>query len=346
MTLRSTALARRVTTGNLVMRTMVALACLIAWPWADWLVQHAGPSPERAIANLHTGFNLLLAALFLPLVDRVAVACEKLVPAPEPAESDERPRYLDANALDEPAEALACAARETLRIGDVVQDMLSRSITVFRGNDEKLAREIGNLDDQVDRLHEAVKLYLMQVSREALDPEESRRYVEVLTMNTNLEHIGDIVDRNLMEIAIKKIRAQARFSEEGMKDITAFHARVVDNLKLALNVFMSGDRALARRLLQEKSAAREAEQHAAEKHLERLRAGRPETIDSSSIHLDVIRDLKRINSHITSVAYAILESYDPPPDTGRWAEDGAQRESAERVVDAPADRDETGPGNP
>jgi phosphate:Na+ symporter len=141
-----------------------------------------------------------------------------------------------------------------------------------------------------------------------MSDEDSRRYVEILSFTTNLEHIGDIVDKNLMELAAKKIRHGYAFSPEGIDDIRHFHRQMMDSLKLAFNVFATRDLTLARRLVAEKAAVRGAESNAADAHYARLRAGRPESIETSSIHLDVIRDLKRIHGHIVSVAYPILEA--------------------------------------
>jgi phosphate:Na+ symporter len=138
--------------------------------------------------------------------------------------------------------------------------------------------------------------------------DDSRRYVEILTFTTNLEHIGDIIDKNLMELAAKKIKKRYAFSPEGAAELRVFHGHVVDHMRLALNVFATRDVALARRLLQEKTKVRTAEFEATDRHFSRLKQGRAQSIETSSIHLDIIRDLKRINSHLTSVAYPILES--------------------------------------
>jgi phosphate:Na+ symporter len=86
------------------------------------------------------------------------------------------------------------------------------------------------------------------------------------------------------------------------------HTRLLENLRLALNVFMSGDVKLARQLLEQKVAFRDLERAAAEAHLARLRVGTPESLETTSLHLDILRDLKRINSHLTSVAYPILDA--------------------------------------
>ena len=300
--------ARRVPLANLITRGIVGVALLPflgpvlqAMTWLD-------PSAARLAVNFHTAFNVTTAILFLPLIDVVAWLCRRLLPDRPVTDDPGKPRHLDANVLDSPAEALGCALRETLNLGDKVADMLRQSIEVFAGNDSKAVKAIEAADDSVDRLYEAIKLYLVQTSRNELGEEDGRRYVEILTFTTNLEHVGDIIDKNLMELAAKKIRNRYAFSAEGMAELRAIHAQVLDNLRLALNVFTTRDITLARRLVAEKTAMREAEARANDSHYARLREGRPESIETSSIHMDVIRDLKRINGHLTTVAYPILEA--------------------------------------
>ena len=300
--------ARRVPLGNFVARTVVGL---VAIPLIGFIAGHLsalGSDPGRVVLNFHTAFNLAVALIFLPLLDPLAKVMTRLLPAPPQPLDSKLPRHLDATILDSPTEALGSAMRETLHVGDIVLDMLRRSLIAIEGSDTKIVKEIERSDDDVDALHEAIKLYLIQVSKTEMGETESRRYVEILTFTTNLEHIGDIIDKNLMELAAKKIKKRLQFSSEGQAEIKRFHAQVMDNMRLALNVFATRDISLARRLLREKTSMRAHEFEAAERHFGRLRDGRAESIETSSIHLDVIRDLKRVNSHLTSVAYAILDA--------------------------------------
>lgn len=307
--------ARRVPLANLMTRAIVGVALLPFLGQAgDWLML-VDASTTRLPVNFHTAFNVLAALVFLPLVDVVAWACRRLLPDKPVPDDPGKPRHLDPNVLDSPAEALGCALRETLNLGDRVSDMLRQTIDVLERNDAKAVKVIEAADNAVDQLYEAIKLYLVQVSRNELGEEDGRRYVEILTFTTNLEHIGDIIDKNLMELAAKKIRNRYAFSAEGMAELRAFHARVLENLRLALNVFTTRDITLARRLVGEKASLREAESRAADSHFARLREGRPESIETSSIHMDVIRDLKRINGHLASVAYPILEAAGELADT-------------------------------
>jgi phosphate:Na+ symporter len=299
--------ARRVPLGNLLMRGAAVILILPAlYPIAGWS-DTLGIDSGRLIIDFHLAFNVAAAVLSLLLTDTFAKLCERFVPEPLKHENLSTPRHLDPNVLGNSSEALACAMRETLNMGDRVSDMLRQALTVFETSDVRLMREVEKSDNAVDRLHEAIKLYLIDVSRSGLSEEESRRFQEILSFTTNLEHIGDIVDKNLMELAAKKIKNNYVFSSEGLEEIKKFHALVMDDLRLALNVFATRDVTLARKLIAEKALVRAAERETSDLHYARLRDGRPESIASSAIHLDIIRDLKRINSHLTSVGYPILE---------------------------------------
>jgi phosphate:Na+ symporter len=299
--------ARRVAVGNCVFKL---IGCLAVLPLIHLVVpplRELDADPARVVVNFHTGFNLALAATFILLTVPMARLLARLLPD-RPVELDpSRPRHLDRSTLDTPSLALAHAAREALRMGDLIETMLRDAFEVLRRGDPLKLRAVAAMDDRVDKLHEAIKLFVTDVSREPLSAHESRRAAEILSFTTNLEHIGDIIDKSLLELAEKKIRRQLRFSDEGWSEIEALHHRVLDSLQMALGVFVSGDVGIARDLIDEKVAVREAERQAAENHLGRLRAGRRESIDSSALHLDVLRDLKRIHSHICGAAYPILD---------------------------------------
>jgi phosphate:Na+ symporter len=148
----------------------------------------------------------------------------------------------------------------------------------------------------------------------------------------NLEHIGDIIDQILCEVAAKKIKRKLQFSNDGAAEHQAFHKCVLDDLGLAFAVFRSGNVNDARKLISEKAALRAAELADAERHLERLREVRPETLETTSLHLDVLRDLKRIHSHICSVAYPVLEAAGEMP-TAEVTESNPLMQAARPVSD-------------
>ena len=299
--------SRRLPLGNLLNRLV---GCVAVLPFLNPIAQaltRIEPNPSRMAADFHTAFNVALALVFILPLDAIASLLTRLLPERVKPNEPSTPLYLDEAALATPSVALACAARETLHIGDIIENMLRQTITALMTDDRKLVAEICRADDAVDRLDEAVKLYVTKLTRESLSEQDGHRAMEIISFSINLEHVGDIIDKNLMELAAKKIKRKVVFSKEGAAELESFHQEVFDNLKLAFSVFMSGDVKIARQLITEKAMLRAAEFAAAESHLARLREGRPESIESSSLHLDVLRDLKRIHSHICSVAYPVLE---------------------------------------
>ncbi len=266
------------------------------------------PDLAKATAQFHMAFNIGLALVFIGLLDPLAWLLAKVFPSRKSAADPAAPRYLEEGALETPSLALADAARETLRMGDVVEVMLRQAMRALMTNDRALVREVSRMDNVVDKLDEAIKLYVTKLTRGSLDEREGHRAMEIISFTINLEHIGDIIDKNLSELAAKKIKRRLQFSSEGAEELAAFHKRILESLRMAMGVFMSGDLRDARKLIAEKAELRNAELAAAERHLDRLRQGRPETLETTSLHLDVLRDLKRIHSHICSVAYPVLEA--------------------------------------
>ena len=297
----------RVPAGNLLNRLIgIVLVTPFLHPIAEGF-QAFQPDMAKMTAEFHMAFNVALAVIFIGLLDPLAWVSRKLFPEQKASANPSAPRYLDENLLEAPSLALADAARETLHMGDVVEQMLQKVMIALMTDNRPLVAEVSRMDNIVDRLDEAIKLYVTKLTRDSLDEREGRRAMEVISFAINLEHIGDIIDKNLSEVAAKKIKRKLQFSPEGAAELAAFHKRVLDSLKIAFAVFMSGDVIEARKLIAEKAELRNAELAAAERHLERLREGRPETLETTSLHLDVLRDLKRIHSHICSVAYPVLD---------------------------------------
>jgi phosphate:Na+ symporter len=245
--------------------------------------------------------------VFLPFMPWAARAIQALVPESPQADNPFRTRYVDERSLDQPALALGQATREALRMADVVQGMLRDTIRVFRTHDPDLLEDVERRDDQVDFLDREIKLFVARLRRETMSPDLARKEIALISLIGNLENIGDIIDKNLMELARKKVHLNRRFSEEGLAEITDFHALISKNVESALAAFAANDRRLAQEVLDRRPLIRQRERELRESHLARLRAGRHDSLETSDIHLDVLTNLKRISSHVTAIAVSILE---------------------------------------
>ncbi|MEK7851632.1 MAG: Na/Pi cotransporter family protein [Deltaproteobacteria bacterium] len=269
------------------------------------VVAHSASDLPRQIANAHTFFNIAITAIFLPIAGTMAKLVQRLVPE-SGAEERFSTRYLDERVLSSPSLALGQATREALRMADIVQDMFRGSIEVFKSDDIKLAERLEERDDDVDLLDREIKLYLTRLSQESMEEGLSRRQIQVISFINDMENIGDIIDKNLMELAKKKISKGLSFSKDGLRDICDLHREVMENFDLAISAFTSGDEELARKLIRHKAGIGEMERELKQAHIQRLQMGLRESIDTSAIHLDVLSNLKRINSHICNIAYTML----------------------------------------
>jgi phosphate:Na+ symporter len=307
-TARSAIEVRQVPLGNFVFK---AIGVLVAAPFVGLWLREVRPYVHEAstlVVLFHLSFNVLVAILFIGFTQVVARWVTLWLPKPDKTMVAGRPHHLDPSALDTPSLAISCAAREALHQADVVETMLRGMLPVIRNNDLRLAEELRKLDDHVDELYSAIKYYLTKISREALGEEESRRWTDIISFTINMEQIGDIIERILIDIEDKKIRKGRSFSDAGMAEICELHARLIDNLRLGMSVFLNGTVRDAQKLLEEKARFRDLERAYASTHLNRLTDNTMQSIETSSLHLDLISDLKRINSHICSIAYPILDS--------------------------------------
>jgi phosphate:Na+ symporter len=307
-TAKSAVTVRQVTVGNLLFKLLgVAIAAPFVGLWLREVRPYVSDATQLVVLY-HLAFNVIFSLLFIGFTDWVAALTARLLPVPDESTATLRQQHLDPSALSTPTLAISNAAREALHQADVVETMLIGMLNVIRNNDLRLAQELRKLDDTVDQLYSAIKYYMTKISRAALGEEESRRWTDIISFTINMEQIGDTIERVIIDIEDKKIKPQRNFSEAGMSEIVELHERLVANLRLGMSVFLNGNVRDAQKLLEEKARFRDLERAYATTHLGRLSDQTALSIETSSLHIDLISELKRINSHICSIAYPILES--------------------------------------
>jgi phosphate:Na+ symporter len=264
------------------------------------------PGLTRQIANAHSLFNIGAALVFIPFVKPWARLFRFLVKEEEVGVETFKPVYLDQRVLDTPSLALGQATREVLRMADITYGVYSKSIDVFLKNDEALRERLVEEDDKIDTLDEAITPYLTMLSQKEMSDREAGRAVALLFIVKNLELIGDIVSKSLMDLALKKITVSPRFSQEALERIRQYHQEIEKTFQMAIDSLASMDRKLAREVVERKSEMNILERELHKEHLSILRGSKDEVTETSTVYLDVISDLKRINSYASGIAYAVL----------------------------------------
>ena len=308
-TAKSAVEERQVTIGNLLFKIMgVAIVAPFVGLWTQYAQPYL-PNAGQNVVMFHLAFNIFNSLCFIGLTQMVARWVTAMLPKPEEESTSKllRPRHLDPSALSTPSLAITCAVRESLHQADVVESMLIGMQKVAETDDAKLSREVRELEGTVDDLYSAIKYYMTKISRAELDEREGQRWTEIISFTINMEQIGDIIERVLLDLEDKKIKKGRQFSAAGKLEIHELTQHLLDNLRLAMSVFLNGNVREAQKLLEEKARFRDLELAYSATHLERLSQHTVSSIETSSLHIDMISDLKRINSLLCSVAYPILE---------------------------------------
>jgi len=301
---------RRVALGSLLYKLIGLLLMIpVLHPLVDWM-DTLKLSPQELVIGFHLLYNTLRCVLMLPTVTPMARLCNFLLPERESSNGQIRPRHLDPSALQTPSLALANAARETLRLGDIVESLLEAMLAALRGTQTALPQQVRAYTEDVDVLYSAIKLYLAQMDREDLSAQDNRRWAEIIEISINLKMASDLVERMLRKVQQQKTSQRREFSQVGLEELTGLQEQLLANLRLGLSVFLSADPESAQLLLREKRRFRAQERRLAHAHVSRLQRKVVQSIETSSLHLELIADMKRLNSLFCSSAYVVLGGSD------------------------------------
>lgn len=299
---------RRLPLGNLLNRVLGTIVMLAAFGLIIPALKDLGLPSGRLIADFHTAFNLVLAIAFFPFLTPYAGLLRRLLPAVPGATAPDRPIYLDPALAESPPLALAAAAREALRMADVLERMLTDTIVALKGSDRKRLAQVKALDTVLDRLNSAIKQYLTGLDPDRLADPDHRRVAQLLGFATHIEQAGDLVEQNIGGLATKRIKRGVAFSTEGEAEIGRLLERLTANLRTAAAVLMTDDPRAARELAAEKTVFRDLEAAATSGHYQRLRERRVASMETSALHLDLVRHIKEVNAHlVAAAAYPVLE---------------------------------------
>lgn len=286
--------------------TVAIGALLVLGPLTALLSRLALPV-GTLVALSHLGFNLILVALFIPLSRPLAGLVEKLIPE-QGSEEMAGSHYLNTDALAMPAVALGQAMREILHMTDLVTEMLNLSIHAFEERGTDAVSRIKALDDQLDDLNDAVKHYLAQLDEEHLSGEQKNRQLALFYIITDLEEMGDLLDKQWMRLARRKQRRQIAFSDQGWQELMGYYQEVTEAVQQAFAALAAQDPALAAEFFARKTQLGHMKRTLSMQHLRRLQSGVLPSVESSAIHLDLLNAMRALLSHASTIAHVVQEN--------------------------------------
>lgn len=300
--------ARVAPLANVLIRGALTLAALLGQFAVMLNPAVFSAQPGESVVLVHLSMNLAVLLIGLPFAGAIARLLEGALSTPgDQSPRTERLSALNGNDLSNPQQALSNATREVLTVCDKTEFMLNGIFELYEHWDQKKMERIQALDDEIDRIHNDIKFYLARISEAALDEERAALFQNILGATIKIEQAADIISESMLTRARKKNERNIAFSPEGWTEITAMHGEVVQNARLAFNLLLSRDVAQASHLVARKEAIRQLVKSSEESHLQRLRRGNSASFETSSLHIDTMRDLKEINSLFVSIAYPLLE---------------------------------------
>lgn len=258
--------------------------------------------PAREVAIGHLWFNLLSAAIFFPFIKPAAKFIEKLFPK-NPKE-DFTAEYLSMNNYQSTALAVSYAHREIMRTADIVLSMILDSLKLFDHADPSLIESIKDRDNKVDYLYRETKMFLLDHANKSATAVH-QNIMSMIMFLSDLERAADSIDINLITLAMKKNALKLEFSQEGWEEIKTMHANVVRVASMAINAY--NNKEMCENAIQLKRELAKLEIQMRESHITRLNRGLRESINTSSIHLDLLSEYKRIASLLVSHAYSTAQ---------------------------------------
>lgn len=300
---------RRLPLGNLLFRMLFGAAVFALFSFHLSFAWLPGETVAAKLVNLHVLFNAALLLIGLVFCGPMARLVRLLAPdvvEERGADLSTHVSALDRSLIGNPAQALAAAAREVLHMGNLIARLLEPVMGVIETPTPETVNALRRIDNDIHRAHSDIKLYVAAVNRGILSEEQSRRGIELTEAAIHLEYAGDVVAKSLLHIAEERLQGTAAFSQAGWRELMLLHVAVFSNVKLANNLLVSPEPIIAREMVRQKEHVRRLVEESSKCHLERLRQGIAASIQSSDMHLEIVRALKEVNSLVTTMAYPRL----------------------------------------
>ncbi len=279
-----------------------AVSVMIFYPitnyFIDILTQYAS-TPSRIIANAHFFFNITSAIIFIPFIKKGAELIEKMFP--KTASDEFGAEFLTLNTYQNSALAVSYSQREIMRMADIVIGMIKDSVVLFEQEDPGLVQSIKDRDNQVDFLYREIKMFLLDHANKS-STVVHQNIMNMIMFVSDLERAADSIDINIRTLAIKKHALKLAFSDEGWIEIQTMHSQVVKVASMGINAYDNPQ--MCELAIQLKRDLAKLEISFRENHISRLNRGLRESINTSSIHLDLLSEYRRIASLLCNHAYA------------------------------------------
>ncbi|WP_031516577.1 Na/Pi cotransporter family protein [Desulfofalx alkaliphila] len=306
--LGSTREAQRVATAHLLFKLVGVLIFLpFVSPFANLVTWITPNSPGFQVANVHTIFNVAIALMFLPFTAQFAKFLEYIIPEKDMTVKEFKPRYLDDTLISSPSIAIGLATKEIIRVSDNVTEMVRKCDQLFKEYNPEMVEELLNKEEKVDQLSENINKYLTKIMRQSISRDDFNRCMGLVHIVKDYEHIGDVIEKNIVYLAESKYANNADFTPEGHREITVMLQRIIELMTVVNTAFVSNSCYMAEKAKMMQDDIIDLEFRLRMSHFARMQKGGKEVENTSSIFLDIINSYLRIGEHLSNIAMALTD---------------------------------------
>ena len=309
LTLKSDINIRKVVLANLLLRGGGALVALALIHEFDIINHIFGATSQLKVLNFHLVLNAAVLLAGVILLTPASGFAAILLPEKQDADELSMRSVLDLSVQNEPARAFACVRRELVDMGNRIENMLRDAMDLFENYDENIAERLRAEERNIAKNAFDLRVYLSGIRSDDPSEDTGTRAFDFAGIATNLESGADAIGRKIVTLAKRMHHDRTHFSEDGRHELMDFYDKVLRNIQQGILVLMSEDVETARELVAQKEMIRELNQKLERKHLTRLRQGLTETIETSAIHIDLLRSLKVLNTGFAMIAYPLLREH-------------------------------------
>ncbi|MEO0144664.1 MAG: Na/Pi cotransporter family protein [candidate division WOR-3 bacterium] len=299
--LKSGVSGRRIAFANFFYKFITFLIILIFLNEFINLVEKTDSLLTRQIANAHTLFNIIGALLFLPFLDIAQIIFNKLF-----KESIKEKILPDPSVFDNSSIAIAVVHRRIIEMSGIIENMLNKIPEILISRNPSIINETEMLDNEVDKMREEIILYLIKLQKIELSEEEGKKASIIANIVDEFEAIGDVISKSITRNMYKLYSEGLKFSKEGLEDLLEFHKEVMITFQIMNLALLDFDKNKAKEGFERRTIVNSLLDNYHQKHFSRLKALVQEAILTSSIHVEILNNLERINYHISEICKEIM----------------------------------------
>ncbi|MGD6815452.1 Na/Pi cotransporter family protein [Metabacillus sp. 84] len=300
--------ARRAALAHVVFNIAGTSLFLVVLPlftmFIQSLEQNLNLSPAMTIAFAHGSFNITNALIQLPFISSIAWAASKVIPG-EDSSVEYRAKHLDPLFIEQSSSiALGQAKEEVLRMGRFSLQGLKEAKLYLTGSQQKHAQRALQIEEAINNLDRKITDYLILVSRNELNEDETSEHSVLIDTVRDLERVGDHFE-NIIELVDYKLSNKVKITDEALDDLDEMFELTVKTLSYAVQSLDDRDHGLANRIFEAEDRIDRMERTLRKKHILRMNSGEC-SAQAGMIFVDIVSNLERIGDHCVNVAEAVL----------------------------------------